>query len=476
MIRIYLDWNVISNLKRPQLKEVKDFITKHKKYLLFPYTPAHFSDLMKSYTPNNEFFKIDLETLEFLADKHLLRWGKDNIQYLCATPTEYFDTEKDKEDFAELLDIEKIFEELKGEGFDGIIDSLENLLKSLPTGIEVTKESKDILEKMFPGLDANSTMWDLMKNLGPFIIKLTEDGKYYKDLRQESFDSGFKLEANSGNWEYDEVIENIDAFLHRHGVGMSYREYIDSIFELNKAPKILYDYYTTAYKMLDMIGYKVDKLPKLTDSMRNIQADADHSFYAGYCDYFVVMDKNLRIKSKVLYNEFNISTKVIEPSELITELSLVIDDMSQKTNFLDEAISFCDENMLVEYLPPSEKGTEEIYGYRLPKFHFNYFNCVLFRKNTEQDAVIFTFRKAFKNLSNSIYYTETETLIDSVAQFFGYESQEEFEAEKKEFVNGEENVSIRWSFDGGLILLEKEEESMRPILHYIVSTKEVKPE
>jgi len=30
MIRIYLDWNVVSNLKRPENKDLKEFIDKHK--------------------------------------------------------------------------------------------------------------------------------------------------------------------------------------------------------------------------------------------------------------------------------------------------------------------------------------------------------------------------------------------------------------------------------------------------------------
>lgn len=107
MIRIYLDWNVISNLKRPENKELKNFIDKYKDFFLFPYSPAHFKDLMKSFSPDNVHFEKDLETLEYLSGKHLIMWGDNGTEPLFGTPQEYFEGEKDKEDNLQLFDIEK---------------------------------------------------------------------------------------------------------------------------------------------------------------------------------------------------------------------------------------------------------------------------------------------------------------------------------------------------------------------------------
>ena len=478
MIRVYLDWNVISSLKRPEFKDVKDFLTKHKKYLQFPYTPAHFTDLMKSYNPSNHFFQLDLETLEFLSDKHLLRWGKDGVEPLFGTPTEYFEGEKDKENIFELMDMEKVFQDLD-ESLDEIgLGKMSGLMKTLfqlqPSGIDITEENRDIMKKMFPNLKPNSTMWDLMKGIGPFSQKLLQDGDYYKDFRKTMADYGFKLESNSGNWSYDEVIRNIDEFLLKQGTKMTYLEYVETTFKHKKEPVNQYEYYTTAYLMLDMIGYKVDKLPKPTDNMQNIQADSEHSFYGAYCDYFVAMDKKLRIKSKVLYTEFNIPTKIIEPKELISELSEVLDDIQNKENFLDEAIGFCTKDSLVESYPPEEGGNIETHAFKLPKFYFNYFNYVVYTNYPDQEGFVLTFRKVFKNFSRFIYYTESETLIDSVTEYLGYDNQEELESKKKEFVYGDKEITFDWTFEGGLIRLEKEEDTQRPILNYIISTRKEK--
>ncbi|WPP50499.1 hypothetical protein [Catalinimonas niigatensis] len=475
MIRIYLDWNVISNLKKPEFREIKDFIITHKKHLQFPYSPAHFADLMKSYKPNNEHFHTDLETLEFLSEKHLIRWGEKEIEPLFATPKEYFEFEKDKENIFELIDMEKIFQDLDESmhelGLKKMETSTKSFYQSQPSGIEITEESKDILKKMFPNLKSNSTMWDLMKDMEPFSKKVLQDGKYYKELRNSLAEKGFRLEANSGRWNYDEVVRNINNFLQKLGVKMTFLEYVELSFKHKKEPVNPYEYYITAYLILDMIGYRTDKLPKPTDNMLNIQTDGEHSFYGAYCNYLVASDKNLRIKSKVLYNQFNISTKILEPNDLIPELKKVIDPDIKEINFLEEALSFCTKENLVESFPASEENSVETQAFRLPKFYFNYFNYVIYTYYPKQEGFVLTFRKVFKNLSRFIYYTESESLIERITDFFGYENKEELRVKKQEFVYKENNIVFDWSFDGGLIRLENEEDTKRPILSYIISTK-----
>jgi len=476
MIRVYLDWNVISSLKKPEFKELKEFIDKHKEYLQFPYSPAHFTDLMKSHSPDNEYFQIDLCTLNYLSDKHLIRWGKEGIEPLFGTPNEYFEGEKNKENLSSLMDMEKLFsdmdESLKDLGLGKFSGIMKTLFELQPSGIEITDENRDLLNKLFPSLKPNSTMWDLMKDIGPMSQKLLQDGDYYKDFRKSIADQGLKLESNSGNWSYDKVIKNIDEFLLKLGTGMTYLEYVESSFKTRKEPVSKYEYYTTAYLMLDMIGYKIDKLPKPTDNMQNIQADGEHSFYAAYCDYFVGMDKKLRIKSKVLYNEFNIPTKILEPKDLIQELSLVIDNIQEKDNFLTEAIRFCNPESIVEYYPVEEEGDILTIGYKLPKFYFNFFNCVVYRDYPEQNGIVLTFKKVFKNFSTFIYYTESETLIDTLTDYFGYDNKTELQIRKNDFVYGEEMVNFDWTFENGIIRLSKDEETKRPVLNYIISISE----
>src|SRR5690606_23717742 len=179
----------------------------------------------------------------------------------------------------------------------------------------------------------------------------------------------------------------------------------------------------------------------------------------------------LRVKSKVLYNEFNIDTKILEPKEFKTELEKIIDPLTNNINFIQEAIDFCNKECLVEsYLDENDDGVET-FAFRLPRLYFNFFNYVSYTNYPKQKEFVLTFRKAFKNFSRFIYYTESETLIDSICEYFGYVNKEELATKKNEFVYDNKRTTFDWSFEGGLIRLENQEDIKRPTLSYIISTK-----
>ena len=473
MIRIYLDWNVISSYKREEFKEIRNFILQNKDILQFPYSPAHFKDLMKSYVPDNEYFNEDLSNLEYLSEKHLLRWGKDGIEVLFGTPKEYFEEEKNSEDIFSQMDVEKIFKDLDENDLG--LGKMGTLMKSLfqlqPTGIEITDENRSMLQKMFPNITNNSSMWDLMKDITPFSQKLLQDRNYYKDFRKSIGDVGFKLETNSGNWSIDEVVKNIDDFLQKQNTKLTFLEYVDTCFKHKKEPVNRYEYFTTAYLLLDMIGYKSDKLPKQTDNMQNIQTDGEHSFYSAFCDYFVVMDKKLRIKTKVLFKEFNIPTIVLAPEELIFELNNKIHKFDNSKHFIDEALDLLKNENIVESYKATDEINVDTFAFELPQFYFNFFNYAIYQSYPEQKGVVITFKKVFKNYSNFIYYTEVERLIDRVSSFFGYDDEKELAEKKKEFTFGDKELDFQWNFNGGLIKLEKDNDTKRPLLTYIFTTE-----
>ena len=141
----------------------------------------------------------------------------------------------------------------------------------------------------------------------------------------------------------------------------------------------------------------MDKLQKPSNNMQNIQTDGGHSFYGAYCDYFVASDKILRTKSKVLYNEFNVSTKIIDPNQLISELKKALYEPPKEISFLEEVFSFYKPENLVETYPIPEESEAEISVFKLPRFYFNFFNHMIYEHYPKEKGVIVTFKKAFKN-------------------------------------------------------------------------------
>jgi hypothetical protein len=58
-----------------------------------------------------------------------------------------------------------------------------------------------------------------------------------------------------------------------------------------------------------MFGYWKDKANEKSNYAR--LWDSSHAFFAAFCDYFISDDKRTRNKARVVYNIYEISTKVI---------------------------------------------------------------------------------------------------------------------------------------------------------------------
>lgn len=61
-----------------------------------------------------------------------------------------------------------------------------------------------------------------------------------------------------------------------------------------------FQFFIAAYAMLDLIGYKPDKLSKASLAMNSVNTDAKHAFFAAFCDYFVTQDAHLTCKARSL--------------------------------------------------------------------------------------------------------------------------------------------------------------------------------
>jgi len=403
MIRVYFDWNVFSNLKRtdhPEVdyQEIKNFIEEHKNYLQFPYTPAHFSDLMKSYKPDNDFFEQDLKTIEYISENHFICFENNNTQYYFGPPCEYFKYIKNKKSITKIDDL--LFEADKFSkefGISKLGSFVKDIFKTAPNNIVFQDETKNLMDRVCPDLKLDSNnLWEVIENFSSFGEKITYDKDYYKDYRNKLLEIGYKLESNSGNWEYFNVIDNINNFLKGLNIKMTFFELAEASTIPINGNKRYIDSYIAAYTLLDILGYKSDKLRKSTDNFLNISVDAEHSFYGAHCDFLVADDRNLRIKSKVLYNEFGIKTKIIEPKEFIYELTKVIDKPNGQIDILNDVVKFCKINNYIGVLPSDEVENSESYFFKLTKYHFNFFNIIRYWHN---DNGIFgvTFEKTFNN-------------------------------------------------------------------------------
>ena len=87
MKRVYLDWGVVSYLKKDKYAKLRNLLVLNKGRLFLVYSSAHFEDLMKS--KGEPQFNNDIQTLSALVDDHLLDFNKGVVWPYRATPEDF---------------------------------------------------------------------------------------------------------------------------------------------------------------------------------------------------------------------------------------------------------------------------------------------------------------------------------------------------------------------------------------------------
>ena len=114
------------------------------------------------------------------------------------------------------------------------------------------------------------------------------------------------------NYSPTEVIEHLNTKLTNWGTSQSFLEMIEQGIQLHPDGKNfgLHNRIAGVFELLDMFGYWKDKETETSNYAR--LWDADHTFLASYCDYFISDDKRTRYKANVVYNIYNKNTKIIQ--------------------------------------------------------------------------------------------------------------------------------------------------------------------
>lgn len=137
-----------------------------------------------------------------------------------------------------------------------------------------------------------------------FVNKMLCDKDFYKSYRSSIRTSGFNLNPKSGDWKANEVVPNISARMKELGIDKSFEDFVLMGFG-NKDKVGGFQFFMAAYSILDLIGYKSDKLPKATNVMNSVNTDAQYAYFAAFCDYLITQDSHLTSKAQTLYHEFN---------------------------------------------------------------------------------------------------------------------------------------------------------------------------
>jgi hypothetical protein len=310
MLKIYLDWNIISYLKEEKYIDLRNYIAEVKELFVFPYSRAHIQDLYQSKSPTNVVkFEQDLDTLTEICQTHLLEYN-DSIDspypYEC-TPRQY-------------IERESLTLQAYKSGFDSII--ITELIKSMMDATTFESIRNFLFATPLETPIENPNNGFLIRNLWDTIIFVLDNLSSIlknKKLEVEIYKSMCKFEGEKNMQE----MQNIDSsdifdYLNELCISRTNKNLTDTILAtLEKINGInSYNYFLAEYTTLAFCGYSRDKKRNIL----NIMTDALHAYYAMRCDVLVTKDDGMRKKAQAEFIHFNSLTKIITIEELRTFL------------------------------------------------------------------------------------------------------------------------------------------------------------
>lgn len=446
MKKIYLDWNIINHIDEDLYK----FILENQNHFVFVYSPAHFSDLMRSLKGNeyNEFFEKDIEKLGRICETHLMKYDGSKMNLFCCPPTEFLEKEgKNYPTISKMFNMSFYKDSLS----IGEIDLFGIFCDSLKA-IEFGYTELPLIGNFSNGLELFQCLLDFIDGVFSDKKKVKEiKTRINKDIPQEI--------ACINNITPQTVMNTINSFFRQHGINEDLKDIIKKgLSNAQMGNDMLV--FKSLYLCLDFFNFHSDKT-----RLWNIMTDAEHSYYGSYCDILVTNDEKMKLKTQAMYSYYGITTEIVCKTDLLEYLKKVI---SAETDF-EEPLS----NILSNQHIPTEFEEDSVYckWTRLNHPAWGYFNKLEYFLNltTNQDWLTFSWERKFERCT---FYTEIDKFFEIMKTILNKpEFEEEFETEyvaKFKAKDSSALFSFRFFNNVQVLLAVKEEgEMIVPIMDLI---------
>jgi len=411
MIRIYIDWNVMSHMKAGGHAEFSKIVRNDEKFFKV-YSTSHISDIAAS--DQGELNRKNVESdLAFIAD---LTKGccacnvKNEIAFEDRSPLQMYDERTDLNDIQQIFTpegIEKILEDL-GPEVAALARPYIDAFKNLPVD-SVFKEAFENPEtaaqmrQFLPDLENNYTMAGVFNALLQMFNRLNENDDY-KHLRI-TLQKGVEINRDR-LYDAKDPQGMINKAYQKKGIVLPETPYDDK-----NAPK-WFNELVNEYLRLDMHGYQEDKVEVgkkgRKQTFRNTMEDAFHTAFATTCDFYITKDDRNYKKAEVVYEKLGINSLVMEPQEFV-------DHYKNWLHFEKEKSSMLIAGLLKRHkYEISEDGKKQIYFGHF--FIFDYFNKIYFYNQSEIYLVL---SREKPTHARQVFENELSRLIDKLLTLFG---------------------------------------------------------
>ncbi len=333
MIKLYLDWNIMSGMKNGNFPELSAIVLNEQKFFL-PYSTSHIGDIFASIKNHSEeeqrLINQDIDFIREITKNQCLFNTGEQVSINTIDPGEILDDRIREAPLFTDFSLDSLFSLInENDPMFGIVSSIKNMLASIPLEDAFKEafenpESAEMMNKMFPGLKEEPNMNGFFKSFGKMYQNLNEK-EDYKLLR----DTVQKIGVNSGHFNDNKnpykVIQN--AYDKLGAVPFN----PDPYFDKNKNAPAWFNDLANSYIILDMHGYKADTVKvndKESNTFKNTTEDASHMAFASLCDIYITNDNKNYYKTQQVYNKFKVRTKVFKPQEFINYFNTELNQVS----------------------------------------------------------------------------------------------------------------------------------------------------
>lgn len=442
MIKIYFDWNVLSQIKNGDHKEVREIIFDNEK-LFIPFSTSHIGDIFSSFKETDsqrDYIESDLNFISELSkDKCLMNTGKDVVLDFYP-PKELFEQRVEEKDLFNDISLDGLMNIFEQDNLTKSIGkSLVNLLKSIPLEESFKQafenpESAEQMDKMFPGLKENLIMEGFFKSFSKMNLNLNEsDG--YQELRK-TVQGGMGINRDK-IFDSDDPYKIIDGKYKK--IGTSPNQFIDNS---KNAPE-WFNKITNEYLLLDMHGYQEDKVnikKGRKETFKNTTEDAFHAAFASTCNFYVINDNKSYKKTKLIYEKLGINTIVFKPSEFVEYYQKYLDIKDAILNFkipfeIIKTGKFYEEVM----------ETAILRTYYVPFFFFSFFNKIMILiPNNDSETLFLLSQNGSSN--HRVYSMEIQHLYKQLCEILGDDIENLGQIKDEEFKE-KEWIGRKWILD-----------------------------
>lgn len=411
MVKVYLDWNVMSGMKNNKLPELDVLIADSKKFLL-PFSTAHIGDIYSSYDESLEQKRRIEQDLEYIStlSNNLCIYVDGGIKDVLTQhydPKDLFEQRIDSGNLLAINPFENILQNLSDDETlekeaKNALDRFNNI--SLEGLIDLHDENSSAqLESLLPGFREDQTMKGMMNAVISLFNNLNEK-EDYAALR--------KMLQSVSDVNRDAMYHIADPFA---VIADKQPAHTAEPSKSKNAPD-WYNDIINNYITLDMYGYQEDRVNTRKgrkETFKNTTEDSFHAAFASTCNFYITNDKKTYNKTKQVYQKLGIDTIVLKPEEFVEYYNEFFHP-DKIYNLL-----YPIQLMLSDSTEPEITEDGFLKDYRLHHFFFDFFNRITWKQYRDQSPPLFILRRMTPVNFRFTFVFEIITLVELFLNLFG---------------------------------------------------------